>query len=182
MPREITPFSPGYHWPAAAAAVAASTAGSLEPADLRLVDRWYRHLADRRVTMPRAADFASFRGIDTLRRLRGALVHVAPDELPPLRLALRSLEAARWQAIRVAAGSPPKQPTGPNPELSLPLAELPKAWRTALKEMRTLRATLESGRLTIEDRTRPSAKVIRNPESTVRIFAGVCRTRGLPTS
>ena len=182
MPHEPAPFLPAGHWPAAAAASAraASSVGSLDPAGLRLLDRWYRHLADRRVAIPRAADYASFRGIDTLRRLRAALVHVAPGDVPPLRLALHSLEAARWQAIRAAAGSPPKQPTGPKPELSLPLSELPKAWRTALKEMLTLRTTLDSGRLAIEDRTPPSAKVIRNLELTLRIFAGVCRTNGRP--
>lgn len=182
MPREIPAFAPGGHWPAGAAATAraAAATGALDAAGLRLLDRWYRHLAERRVAVPRIDDYASFRGIETVRRLRTALVHVAPDDLPPLRLALRSLEAARWQSIRAAAGSPPTQQTGPKPELSLPLGELPKSWRTSLKEMRTLRTTLDSGRLTIEDRTPPSAKVIRKLESTLRIFAGVCRTNGHP--
>jgi hypothetical protein len=61
----------------------------------------------------------------------------------------------------------------------VPLKELPKSWQRALREMRSLRQTLDAGRLSIDDRTPPSAKVIRNLESTLRILAAVCRAEGL---
>ena len=124
MLHETPSFSPGPHWPpaAAAAARAAVALSGLEPAGLRLVDRWYRHLAESHVAVPHAVDFTGFRGIGTLELLRDALAPIAPQDLPPLRLALRSLRAAKWRAARAAAGSRSARPTGPVPELSVPLA------------------------------------------------------------
>jgi hypothetical protein len=46
--------------------------------------------------------------------------------------------------------------------------------------MRSLRQTLDAGRLSLDDRTPPSAKVIRNLQGTLRILAGDCLRQGLP--
>ncbi len=185
MPHEI---STGSHWPrpAAIAAVAAVATGAIDGAALRLADRWYRHLAERRVAVPRERDFAAFGGVSKLERLRRALAPIAPRDLPPILPALNAKRSETWRktkaatAAKAAAGTPAPRPRGPAPELSAPLGDLPKSWLRALHEMRSLRKTLDTGRLSLDDRTPPSAKVIRNLESTLRILAGDCLRQGLP--
>jgi hypothetical protein len=91
-------------------------------------------------------------------------------------------EAQRAVAEGEGGGRKPRAASaGPVPELSLPLEDLPKDWQRALREMRSLRQTLDTGRLSLDDRMPPSAKVIRNlrgPCGSLRAiaFGRVCRS------
>ena len=105
MPHEI---STGSHWPrpAAIAAVAAVATGAIDGAALRLADRWYRHLAERRVAVPRERDFAAFGGVSKLERLRRALAPIAPRDLPPILPALKAKRSEAWRKTKAARPRP----------------------------------------------------------------------------
>jgi hypothetical protein len=176
------PLLAGPHWPgpAAAAAETSLAAGALDAASVRLADRWYRHLAMRRVAVPREHDFTAFGSLGQLERLRNALRLIAPRDLAPILPALTAKRAEAWRKAKAMSEGPAAPRQGRAPELSIPFANLPKAWQRALREMRSLRRTLDAGRLSLDDRTPPSGKVIRNLESTLRIFGGVCTAKNLP--
>lgn len=172
----------GPHWPRAVATVAetALTAGHLDAAAVRLADRWFHFLAARKIATPREQDFAAFGSVAKLEDLRKALRLISPGDLAPILPALKAKRGDLWRKKKSVAGNPARGRRGAAPEISLPLDALPKAWRRALHGMRSLRTTLDTGRLSLEDRTPPAAKVINNLESTLRILAGDCRRRGLP--
>lgn len=182
MPHETLSLLAEPHWPrpAATAAETALAAGGLDAAAVRLADRWYRHLAVRRVAVPREQDFTAFGSASKLEHLRKVLRLIAPNDLSPIILALTAKRSEAWQKAKATAGCPTSRPRGPAPELSVPLANLPKAWQRALREMRSLRQTLDAGRLNLDDRTPPSAKVIRSMEKTLRTLAGDCIRQSLP--
>lgn len=184
MPHETLHLLAGPHWPrpAATAAGTALATGELDAAAVRLADRWYRHLALRRVAVPREQDFADFGSASRLEHLRRVLRLVAPQDLAPILPALKAKRAEAWRKARARADGRSSRQPGPAAELSVPLADLPKAWQRALEEMRRLRQALDAGRLSLDDRTPPSAKVIRNMKGTLRILAGDCLRLGLPVA
>jgi hypothetical protein len=182
MSHETLSLLAGPHWPrpAATAAETALATGALDAAAVRLADRWYRHLATRRIAVPREQDFAAFGSASKLEHLRKVLRLVAPQDLSPVILALTAKRSETWQKAKANAGGRSPRQRGPAPDLSVPLANLPKAWQRALREMRSLRQTLDAGRLSLDDRTPPSSKVIRSMEATLRILAGDCVRQSLP--
>tara|TARA_R110002124_G_scaffold287334_2_gene473174 strand:+ start:831 stop:2003 length:1173 start_codon:yes stop_codon:yes gene_type:complete len=95
-----------------------------------------------------------------------------PSWAPELREALRVRYAERWQQER--EGVEPRIP-GKKPVLSVPIEQIPKTWRLAIKEMEAARAQVDRGIMTLDDRTPPSAKVIANLKRTARqlVFAAI---------
>lgn len=172
----------GPHWPrsAASAAQSAQAAGLIDAVALRLVDRWYEHLAQRKVAIPSEVDFASFGSIGKLENLRHALALVAPGDLAPIRLALKAKRSQAWRLKHPEPETPANRRPRRRARMSVPLADLPADWQRLLHEMRKSRKALDAGLINIEDRTPPSTKVINNLESTLRVFGSVCLQNDLP--
>ncbi len=95
--------------------------------------RWRRHLAARGVTIPTAEDFLAFGRLSTLERLRPVLAMSAPDEVGPLRLAIRQLKREKSEKARRAG---PARPRGPRPTLTVGLEALPADWLARLEDLR----------------------------------------------
>lgn len=183
VPREILTLLAKPHWPHPAATTARAffATGELDAAAVRLADRWYRHLATRRIAVPREQDFLTFGSSAKLKNLHKVLRLIAPQDLSPIMPALTAKRSEAWQKAKAtAAGCSTSRPRPRAPELSVPFANLPKAWQRALREMRSLRQTHDAGRLSPDDRNPPSTKVIRNMEMTLRTLAGDCARQGLP--
>jgi hypothetical protein len=141
---------------------------SITDAQSRLLDRFITHLAGN--AMPTRETFMAFGSKSRLDRLMAPLQSAYPAWAPELREALRVRNAERWQQERkdVEWGIP-----GKKPGLSVPLEQIPKTWRHAIKEMEAARAQVDRGIMTLDDRAPPSAKVIANLKRTARqlVFA-----------
>lgn len=160
--------------PEISAAVTPWNLTTLDGPALRLLQRWDEHLAARCVSRPEKADFEAFGCLSQLERLQRVLNVVRPAEARPLRLALKAKRSQRWRKdhpkSEIRENRTPRRPA----KLSIPESELPRAWRRALNEMRSLRTTMSEGLISLDDRTPPAAKVISSLASTLRILAKVC--------
>lgn len=141
---------------------------SITDAQSRLLDRFITHLAGN--TVPTRETFMAFGSKSRLERLMAPLQSAYPDWAPELREALRVRSAERWQKERknIERGIP-----GNKSKISVPLEQIPKTWRHAIKEMEAARNQVDRGILTLDDRAPPSAKVIAKLKSTARqlVFA-----------
>lgn len=145
----------------------------------RLLARWDAHLAARGVCAPRQQDFVSFGSASKLEKLRAALNTNRPEQLGCIRLALRQKRSEKWRRTNPVEETAENRRSRISPKLSMPENQLPRGWRRALREMRSCRASADRGLIDLEDRTRPSASVIRNLTSTLRVFARVCEDHAL---
>ncbi len=151
-----------------------------EAAQQRLLTKWDAHLKKHGVYQPSMEHFLSFGSVSRLEKLRSALNRQRPTSAGAIRLALRQKRAENWRKAHPEPETKENRQSRARTRLSMPEADLPRAWRRALREMRTCRTTLDSGLLDLEDRTPPSATVIRNVASTLRVFGAVCANHGLP--
>ncbi|MDF3355590.1 hypothetical protein HKX17_17615 [Sulfitobacter sp. KE34] len=154
-------------------------ATSAEAPQDRLLARWDAHLAARGVCAPRQEDFVSFGSASKLEKLRAALNANRPDQLGCIRLALRQKRSENWRRAHPVKETAENRKSRISPKLSMPEDQLPRSWRRALREMRNARASADRGLIALEDRTPPSASVIRNLASTLRVLARVCEDHTL---
>jgi hypothetical protein len=152
----------------------------LSTAQVSLLARWDAHLAKRCVTIPDVEDFRTFGSISQLEKLRIILAVARPNGCGALRLAVRSAHSGKWRKSHPDPETPATRKPRVRARISVPEADLPRAWRRALKEMRELRATWDRGLLSVDDRMPPTARVIKNLASTLRIYAKACLDAGLP--
>lgn len=151
-----------------------------EAARHRLLAKWDAHLEERGALHPVMEDFLSFGSLPQLERLRDALNRHRPNSVGDMRLALRRKRSEKWRKTHPEPETrESRKPRGPT-RLSMAEADLPRPWRRALREMRTSRTTLDRGLLELDDRTPPSATVICNLASTLRVFGRVCVDHSLP--
>lgn len=154
--------------------------GRPDAAQHRLLANWDAHLSTRGAIQPGKEDFLGFGSLSTLERLRDALNRYRPGEVGAIRLALRQKRSERWRKTHPEPETKENRKPRVSARLSMAEADLPRAWRRALREMRTSRSTLDRGLLDVEDRIPPSATVIRNLASTLRVFGPVCADHGFP--
>jgi hypothetical protein len=175
---ESSSFAYGPHWSAAhaAAAQAAVLAGRLKTSDLVRLDRWFRQAAAR-PGAPGVDDFVAFGRLSTLERLRPALSIVAPQDVGPLRLALRRRRVEK--RLRLPARRTGRQ-RGPTPEFSVPATSLPQHWQDALQEMTIRRRRIDAGFVFMEAAAPPAKKQIGRISYTMRSLAAVCVQQKLP--
>lgn len=136
---------------------------SISPAQGRLLDRFMAHLAG--TAAPTYETFLAFGSRSRLQRLMAPLQAAHPTWAPALREALHALDVEKYRKER--EGITPRT-SGKKAELAVPVEQLPKTWRRALKDMKAARNQLDRGILTLDDRAPPSAKVIDKLEYTVR--------------
>jgi len=151
-----------------------------EAARHRLLAKWDAHLEERGALHPVMEDFLSFGSLPQLERLRDALNRHRPDSVGAMRLALRRKRSEKWRKTHPGPETRENRKPRVPARLSMAEADLPRGWRRAIREMRTSRTTLDRGLLELDDRTPPSATVIRNLASTLRVFGRVCVDHGLP--
>lgn len=156
-----------------------TNATSAEASQGRLLAKWDSHLAARGVCAPRQDDFLSFGSVSKLEKLRAALNANRPEQLGCIRLALRQKRSEKWRRTNPVEETAENRRLRTPPKLSMPEDQLPRAWRRALREMRNSRAGADRGLIDLEDRNPPSASVIRNLASTLRVFARVCEDHAL---
>lgn len=154
-------------------------APSAEASRGRLLARWDAHLAARGVCAPRQEDFVSFGSASKLEKLRAALNTNRPEQLGCIRLALRQKRSDKWRRTNPVKETAENRRSRISPKLSMPEDQLPRSWRRALREMRSCRVSADQGLIDLEDRHPPSASVIRNLASTLRVFARVCEDHAL---
>ncbi|WP_341222619.1 hypothetical protein [Loktanella salsilacus] len=140
----------------------------------RLLQGWDAYLGANGVSKPEVKDFDAFGGLGKLERLLKVLNLNRPSQAGPLRLALKIKRSQHWRKDNPPAETQENRTSRKPAVLSIPEAELPRAWCRALNDMRVLRATLSLGKLSLDDRTPPAAAVIRSLASTLRIFAKTC--------
>jgi hypothetical protein len=157
-----------------------SSAARLNDASRRLLNRWDAHLAARAVSIPEAEDFEAFGSLSQLERLQKVLNLVRPSQAGPLRLALKAKRSKCWRQAHPDTETRDAQKPRKRATLSIPEEQLPRAWRRALHDMRSLRTTTSEGLISLDDRTPPAAKVIRSMASTLRIFAKTCLDHDRP--
>ncbi|WP_374423236.1 hypothetical protein [Paracoccus sp. (in: a-proteobacteria)] len=140
-------------------------------AAIRLLSRFDNYLTSRGKTIADLQDYDRFGSLAKLEKLVRAMDAAGRQDSGPLRLALKAKRAETWakKKAKVAARTP-----APRKMLSIPEQELPRSWLRALGQMRQLRETLDKGRLALDDRSPPSAKVIGNLLHTLRLYAGTC--------
>lgn len=142
--------------------------------------KWRGHIEARGVVSPRAEDFESFGALWELERLGKVLNKVAPDQAAALRIALKRKRSERWRADNPVAETKENRKARVPAKISLAEDQLPRAWQRALGEMRVLRRTANEGMLALDERNPPSAKVIENLASTLRVFAKCCLDNDTP--
>lgn len=157
---------------------APAAAHALDDTSRRLLERWEAHLAARGALTPDVADFESFGCLSQLERLQKVLGQARPGAMGPLRLALKAKRSHRWRKTHPVPETRENRKPRKRAVLSVPEEQLPRRWRRALREMRSLRETADEGLVSLDDRTPPAARVIRSLASTLRILAGGCLEQG----